>query len=151
MDYIPVCAILYDLPMVVYIIFWRGQYALLICDKGAMRRPEVGDGQEVELPCLFNFQTFTDFSFQHPVNILHQRIMERLNIHIGNLIRREVVRQGITVVAFAQMIGYSRANIYKLYDHASVDTALLLRISILLKHDFFQYYSRTIQSVYPTC
>ena len=68
--------------------------------------------------------------------------MERL--HIGNLIRKEVERQGLSVVGFARMMGCSRANIYKIFDHASIDTAMLFRISSLLHYDFFQHYSHIL-------
>ncbi len=68
--------------------------------------------------------------------------MERL--HIGNLIRQEVERQGITVVSFARMLGCSRSNIYKIYDHSSIDTEQLHRISSLLHCDFFRAYSEKL-------
>ncbi|MCH5178231.1 MAG: helix-turn-helix transcriptional regulator [Prevotellaceae bacterium] len=69
--------------------------------------------------------------------------MERL--HIGNLIRQEVERQGLTVVDFARRLGCSRTNIYKIYDHQSIDTAQLQRISMLLHCDFFRFYSESLQ------
>lgn len=69
--------------------------------------------------------------------------MERL--HIGNLIRKEVERQGLTVVDFARQLGCSRTNIYKIYDHQSIDTAQLQRISLLLHCDFFRFYSESLQ------
>ena len=62
-------------------------------------------------------------------------------LHIGQLIKAEVKRQGISVVGFARMLGCSRTNIYKIYDHPSIDTAQLQRISSLLHHDFFRFYS----------
>lgn len=68
--------------------------------------------------------------------------MERL--HIGKSIRAEVERQGLTVVAFAHMLGCSRTNIYKIFDHASIDTAQLQRISALLHFDFFRLYSEIL-------
>ena len=68
--------------------------------------------------------------------------MERL--HIGKLIRQEVERQGLTVVGFAHMLGCSRTNAYKIFDHTSIDTAQLLRISTLLHVDFFRLYSEAL-------
>jgi len=115
---------------------------LHILSTGAMRRSELKDGREVVTPMPFLFPD--NNPLLGPKLALIPTPEEMEHIHIGNLIRKEVERQGITVVAFAHMIGYSRANIYKLYDHSSIDTALLLRISILLKHDFFQNYSRTL-------
>lgn len=64
--------------------------------------------------------------------------------HIGYLIRQEVERQGLTVVALAHMLSCSRTNVYKIFEHRSIDTALLLRISTLLQTDFFRFYSETL-------
>ena len=64
--------------------------------------------------------------------------------HIGHLIRQEVERQGLTVVALARMLSCSRTNIYKIFEHRSIDTAQLLRISSLLHTDFFRFYSETL-------
>ena len=64
--------------------------------------------------------------------------------HIGHLIRQEVERQGLTVVALARMLSCSRTNIYKIFEHRSIDTAQLLRISSLLQTDFFRFYSETL-------
>ena len=64
--------------------------------------------------------------------------------HIGHLIRQEVERQGLTVVSLARMLSCSRTNIYKIFEHRSIDTAQLLRISSLLHTDFFRFYSETL-------
>ena len=61
--------------------------------------------------------------------------------HIGHLIRQEVERQGLTVVALARMLSCSRTNIYKIFDRQSIDTDQLLRISSQLHTDFFRFYS----------
>ena len=61
--------------------------------------------------------------------------------HIGHLIRQEVERQGLTVVALARMLSCSRTNIYKIFEHRSIDTDQLLRISSQLHTDFFRFYS----------
>ena len=64
--------------------------------------------------------------------------------HIGQLIRQEVERQGLTVVALARMLSCSRTNIYKIFDRQSIDTDQLLRISSLLHTDFFRFYSESL-------
>lgn len=68
--------------------------------------------------------------------------MER--IHIGQLIQQEVRRKGLTVVAFARMLGCSRINVYKIYERPSIDTGQLQRISAILHTDFFRHYSETL-------
>ena len=64
--------------------------------------------------------------------------------HIGQLIRQEVERQGLTVVALARKLSCSRTNIYKIFDRQSIDTDQLLRISTLLHTDFFRFYSESL-------
>ena len=66
-------------------------------------------------------------------------------IHIGKLIEEEVHKQDRTIVWFARNLYCERANIYHIFKRQSIDTELLYRISKLLKHDFFQYYSHDIK------
>lgn len=62
-------------------------------------------------------------------------------IHIGRLIEEELHRQEHTVTWFARKLYCDRTNAYKIFKKQSIDTELLLRISIILKCDFFRYYS----------
>lgn len=62
---------------------------------------------------------------------------KRTNKNIGQLIKEEVERKGLSVKEFAEKICYKRANVYKIYDKISLDTALLGRISKVLDHNFF--------------
>ena len=68
-----------------------------------------------------------------------------MDIHIGQLIREQVEKQGRTVVWLANELSYSRTNIYKIYDRASIDVEVLLRISAALDYDFFRIYSSCIE------
>lgn len=61
-------------------------------------------------------------------------------IHIGKLIEEEVHRQERTVTWFARKLYCDRTNVYSIFKRESIDTALLLRISIVLHHNFFNYY-----------
>lgn len=63
-------------------------------------------------------------------------------MHIGQLIRKQMEEQGKTVSWLARELSYCRTNVYKIFDKKSIDTGLLLRISVLLHHDFFQDYSK---------
>lgn len=67
-------------------------------------------------------------------------------MHIGQLIKQELEAQGRTVVWFARNMSYSRTNIYKIFERASIDTDVLLRISALLEVDFFKVYSEYLKS-----
>lgn len=67
-------------------------------------------------------------------------------MHIGQLIKQELEAQGRTVVWFARNMSYSRTNIYKIFERASIDTDVLLRISALLEVDFFKVYSEYLKT-----
>ena len=64
--------------------------------------------------------------------------------HIGHLIEEEIRRQERTVSWFARKLCCDRTNIYKIFRRPTIDTEQLLRISQILHHDFFQYYSKLI-------
>lgn len=62
-------------------------------------------------------------------------------VDIGHIIEQELIRQERSVTWFAKKLFCDRTNIYKIFKKQSIDTNLLLRISIVLKYDFFQYYA----------
>ena len=63
-------------------------------------------------------------------------------LHIGSEIQRVMHEQGHTVVWLAREYGCSRIHIYRIFDKASLDTAMLMRFSQLLDYDFFSLYSK---------
>lgn len=68
------------------------------------------------------------------------RLFHFYMIHIGKLIEEELHRQERSVSWFAKKLCCERTNVYSIFKRTSIDTALLLRISIVLQHNFFQYY-----------
>lgn len=66
-------------------------------------------------------------------------------MHIGKLIREQVDSQGKSVVWLANQLSCSRTNVYKIYERPSIDTGLLLRISLILQYNFFAPYSEKIE------
>lgn len=68
-------------------------------------------------------------------------------IHIGELIRRELIKQHHSATWFAKEMAFSRTSIYKLFDKPSIDTDILIRISIVLKTDFFKVYSQELEKI----
>ena len=58
-------------------------------------------------------------------------------VSIGQSIRAEFERQGHSVVWFARQLCCDRTNIYRIFARDSIDTELLIRISVVLKHNFF--------------
>lgn len=65
-------------------------------------------------------------------------------IHIGKLIEHELHQQKRSVTWFARGLYCERTNVYHIFKRQSLDTELLLRISKLLQHDFFHYYTLEI-------
>ena len=63
-------------------------------------------------------------------------------IHIGKEIERILHEQGHTVTWLAEQYGCSRIHMYRIFEKSSLDTAMLLRFSVLLHHDFFLLYSQ---------
>ena len=61
-------------------------------------------------------------------------------IHIGQLIRQRMEECQMSVSELSRRYGCSRVNMYKIFDKPSIDTAMLLRFSLLLDYDFFQQY-----------
>ncbi len=61
-------------------------------------------------------------------------------VHIGRLIEEELHRQERSVTWFAKKLYCDRTNVYSIFKRESIDTALLFRISLVLRHDFFAYY-----------
>lgn len=69
-------------------------------------------------------------------------------MHVGAMIREWLDRQSIPVRDFAAMIPCTRESAYKILGKSHLDTDLLLRISLVLKHDFFADCSQSIRSGY---
>lgn len=68
-------------------------------------------------------------------------------INIGQEIHDELKRQERTVSWFARKLCCERSNVYSIFKRTSIDTALLLRISVILHRDFFKEYSETVQEL----
>lgn len=67
-------------------------------------------------------------------------------MHIGQLIKQKMEERHRTVVWLARKLSYSRTNIYKIYDKSSIDTEVLLRISLILEYDFFNEYTQQLKN-----
>lgn len=72
-------------------------------------------------------------------------------IHIGRMVEREMRRQGRTIPWLAAQLYCDRTNIYSIFKRASIDTTQLLRISVALQHDFFQYYADVYRQYVNSC
>ncbi|MDR1672168.1 MAG: helix-turn-helix transcriptional regulator [Bacteroidales bacterium] len=66
-------------------------------------------------------------------------------IHIGELIRRKMKEERYTAAWLAKQLECDPSNIYKIFKNYRIDTDSLLKISRLLHHDFFSYYSSLLE------
>lgn len=64
-----------------------------------------------------------------------------MSVNIGIKIKGIVSKKGMSVSEFGRRINKSRENVYSIYKRKTIDTGLLITISTILEHDFFQYYT----------
>ena len=64
------------------------------------------------------------------------------NIHIGHIIQAQLKTDQRSVGWLSREIGCTRNHVYKIFNKPSLDGDLLLRISLSMNFNFFQYYSR---------
>ena len=66
------------------------------------------------------------------------------DIHIGQRIKAVFEESGMTVSEFARQIHLERSTVYGIFERPSIDSMLLAKISLVLKHNFLsdieQYY-----------
>ena len=63
-------------------------------------------------------------------------------IHIGEAIKNELLKQERTITWLARKLYCDRSNIYDIFKRHSIDSLLLLRISIILNYNFFSLYDK---------
>jgi transcriptional regulator with XRE-family HTH domain len=68
-------------------------------------------------------------------------------VHIGEKIKEIFDSKGLSVSEFGRRINMSRENIYGIFRRKTIDTGLLVKISSILEHDFFQYYTPLAKEV----
>src|SRR5687768_8593924 len=61
-------------------------------------------------------------------------------VEIGHKIKEVFDHQHIKLTDFADELGTVRQNVYRIFKKRHLDTGLLLKISQVLNHNFFQYY-----------
>lgn len=64
---------------------------------------------------------------------------------IGSLIKEELERQERSISWFARKLSCDRSNVYRLFQKESIDTNLLVRISVILGRDFFSELSDNVK------
>ena len=74
--------------------------------------------------------------------------MDLKTVHLGTMVKRELKDQGRSVVWLARTINMERSSIYKIFERNSIDVGLLIRISLVMNHDFFLDVSTLIRENY---
>lgn len=64
------------------------------------------------------------------------------NIHIGEMMRKEVAESGIEMSRICNFIKCTEDQVLEIFDSASLDTEILLKWSKLLEYDFFRIYTQ---------
>jgi hypothetical protein len=59
-------------------------------------------------------------------------------MHIGQRIKEVMAKKKVSVIAIAKEIECERTNVYNIFERESINTNLLQKFSIILKHDFFK-------------
>ncbi|RAW02824.1 helix-turn-helix domain-containing protein [Pseudochryseolinea flava] len=65
------------------------------------------------------------------------------HVEIGQKIKEVFDSRQIKLTDFADELGTVRQNVYRIFRKRHLDTGLLLKISQVLHHNFFQYYVET--------
>jgi transcriptional regulator with XRE-family HTH domain len=63
-----------------------------------------------------------------------------MSIEIGSKIEEVFDARKMKLTDFADALGTVRQNVYRIFKKRHLDTGLLLKISQVLNHNFFQYY-----------
>lgn len=71
--------------------------------------------------------------------------MEVTNIHIGEMVKKELQKQDLTISWLARQVHQDASNLNKMLQKPSMHTDLLIRISQALHHDFFMEISNLLQ------
>lgn len=71
--------------------------------------------------------------------------MEVTNIHIGEMIKKELQKQDLTISWLARQVHQDASNLNKMLQKPSMHIDLLIRISQALHHDFFGDVSQKLQ------
>ena len=65
-----------------------------------------------------------------------------IELHIGQLLQQKLRDEGRSVTWLAQKLNCSRTNIYLMFKKQYIDSEMLMRLSIVMKFDFFECLSR---------
>lgn len=65
-------------------------------------------------------------------------------VHIGKEIKKKMRARKMTVVGLSRELGCHRTNVYRIFESPTIDSGILLRLSVILSYDFFKLYSKDL-------
>ena len=68
-----------------------------------------------------------------------------MELDIGEIIKREFEKSGLSASQFARMINKERSLVYHIFKRQSIDTDLLYKISMALNIDLFRLFSEKLR------
>jgi transcriptional regulator with XRE-family HTH domain len=71
---------------------------------------------------------------------LYYKTRISVTVEIGQKIKEVFDARNMKLTEFADELGTVRQNVYRIFKKRHLDTGLLLKISKVLDHNFFQYY-----------
>lgn len=69
-----------------------------------------------------------------------------MSVHIGKEIKKKMRARKMTVVGLSRELGCHRTNVYRIFESPTIDSGILLRLSVILSYDFFKLYSKVLSS-----
>lgn len=67
-------------------------------------------------------------------------------ILIGKKIKEVINEKGLIISIIAEKLGISHSNLHHIFQRNTIDTQLLLRISLVLDYNFFDLYTEEFNS-----
>ncbi|MCL2739131.1 MAG: XRE family transcriptional regulator [Bacteroidales bacterium] len=67
-------------------------------------------------------------------------------IHIGTLIKKKLEEEGRSFTWLARKLYRHRTAVNKMFQNPDMNTGQLVRISLILKYNFFRHYANDIDS-----
>jgi len=65
-------------------------------------------------------------------------------VQIGKIIKEQFFQSKLSIEEFADSLGCNRDNVYDIFRRDRINTDQLLKISKILKYDFFKIYSEQV-------
>ena len=79
------------------------------------------------------------FTFVHQITTMEQALTIP-DVMIGPKIQEVFERKNMKLSDFADDLGTVRQNVYRIFKKKDLDTGLLIKVSEVLNHNFFNYY-----------